>query len=222
MTILKVLLGAVFLIVVSATTVSAADANLFDKVEHHDVDNNGVNIHYVTLGQGARTMLFVHGAPDFWYLWHYQMDSLCDSYSCVAMDLRGYNRSGKPEGVENYSKEMLKSDIAAVIDDTGADDVTLIAHDFGGLISWYFAADPNYQSKISGMIILNITHPQGFTRTLASATPEEAKDTEYARIFIEEEHEAQAIEMVGAFIEKRMVDWWRDKDRLDSHFKCNA
>ena len=63
---------------------------LFDRVKHHYVDNDGVNIHYVTLGEGEITLLFVHGAPDFWYLWNNQMDGLCDDYHCVAMDTNRY------------------------------------------------------------------------------------------------------------------------------------
>ena len=184
---------------------------LFDRVEHHNVDNKGVNIHYVTVGQGP-VLLFVHGAPDFWYLWNNQMDAMCDNYQCVAMDTRGYNHSGKPEGVENYSMDYLMSDITAVINDVGAEKVTVIGHDFGGLISWYFAMDPKHRAKVERLIVINITHPQGFSRTLANATPEQAKHTEYARFFVNPEHEEKAIKMVGAFIQKRMDDWWNDKD----------
>ena len=47
---------------------------LIDRVDHHDVDNNGVNVHYVTLGEvvTGETLLFVHGFPNFWYVWHNQ------------------------------------------------------------------------------------------------------------------------------------------------------
>ena len=61
---------------------------LFDRVEHHNVDNKGVNIHYVTVGQGP-VLLFVHGAPDFWYLWNNQMDAMCDNYQLCR---NGYTR----------------------------------------------------------------------------------------------------------------------------------
>ena len=51
---------------------------IIDRVTHKNVDNKGVNIHYVTVGEGP-VLLFVHGAPDFWYLWHNQMEVLSDS-----------------------------------------------------------------------------------------------------------------------------------------------
>ena len=53
-----------------AQTVSARNQHtnvLIDRVEHHSVDNQGVNIHYVTLGmenEAAPLVLFVHGAPN--------------------------------------------------------------------------------------------------------------------------------------------------------------
>ena len=137
---------------------------------------------------------------------------MCDNYQCVAMDTRGYNHSGKPEGVENYSMDYLMSDITAVINDVGAEKVTVIGHDFGGLISRYFAMDPKHRAKVERLIVMNITHPQRFSRTLANATPEQAKHTEYARFFVNPEHKEKAIKMVGAFIQKRMDDWWNDKD----------
>ena len=38
---------------------------LYDRVEHHYADNDGVRIHYVTAGEGP-LVLFVHGFPDQW------------------------------------------------------------------------------------------------------------------------------------------------------------
>ena len=184
---------------------------LIDRVKHHNVDNKGVNIHYVTVGEGPM-LLFVHGAPDFWYLWHEQMEALCNDHKCVAMDTRGYNRSGKPKGMENYSMDFLMSDINAVIKDVGADDVTLIAHDFGGLISWHFVADERYQSKVDRLVIMNITHPHGFSRTLANQTPEEAKGTAYARVLVDPAQEEATIKLLKGAIKLRMETWWNDKD----------
>ena len=95
---------------------------LMDRVEHYSVDNGGVNIHYVAVGEGP-VLLFVHGWPDFWYLWHNQIEGLSDSYRRVAMDMRGTNLSDAPEGVEHYAMKRFTSDINAVIEDVGAESV---------------------------------------------------------------------------------------------------
>jgi len=195
---------------------------LFDRVEHHNVDNSGINIHYVTIGEGSKTLLFVHGAPDFWYLWNNQMNALCESYKCVAMDTRGYNLSDKPEGVENYSMELLTSDIAAVIDDVGGDDVTLIGHDFGGLVAWYFAMDDRYRTKIARLAVINITHPRGFSRALANQTPEQAEGSAYARVLIDPAQEAAAIDLMNGAINLRMETWWNDQNPRIAEFVKEA
>ena len=197
---------------VSVSTCFAGDETLLiDRVEHHNIDNKGHNIHYVSIGQGP-LLLFVHGAPDFWYLWHEQLETLCEDHRCIAMDTRGYNRSGKPVDMESYSMDFLMSDIDAVIDDAGNTDVTLIAHDLGGLIAWYFAADERYKSRADRLVIINFTHPRGFSRTLANQTPEQAKSTAYARVLVDPAQEEAAANVVDGVIKLRMETWWNDKD----------
>lgn len=110
----------------SVMVVGAAEVDLYDRVEHHSAENDGVKIHYVTVGSGP-TILFVHGFPDFWYTWRHQMAGLEDRFRCVAMDTRGYNQSDKPKGVDSYSLELLQSDVSAVIDDLGVSSVILAA-----------------------------------------------------------------------------------------------
>ena len=159
-----------------------AAQGLLDQVDHHAVSNDGVDIHYVSTGEGE-VLLFVHGFPHFWYVWNHQIRALSDDYRCVAMDTRGANRSGQPEGIESYDLEHLMSDIDAVIADLGVDQVTLVAHDWGGIISWYYAMDERYRNKVRRLVMMNLTHPMGFSRALAEGTDEQRQNTQYARDF---------------------------------------
>ena len=196
---------------------------LIDRVTHKNIDNKGVNIHYVTVGEGP-VLLFVHGAPDFWYLWHNQIEALSDSYTCVAMDTRGYNESGKPTGMENYTMDFLMSDIDAVINDLGVPQVTLIAHDFGALISWNYVMQEEYAKKVNGFVPINLTHPRGFSRTLANMTPEQVAGTEYARILVDPKREDAAIKLIEGAIGLRMTTWWEKTSERELAFvkKANA
>ena len=182
---LPVALPVALLFTFAGLELAAQEPLLIDRVEHHDVDNDGVNVHYVTLGEvvTGETLLFVHGFPNFWYVWHNQMEAFAGEYRVVAMDTRATNRSGKPEGVENYDMALLLSDVDAVIDDLGVDEVTLVAHDWGGFIAWQFVMDETYASRVKRLIMMNLTHPRGFSRTLANATPAQRRATEYARTF---------------------------------------
>jgi len=157
-------------------------ASLLDRVEHGYADNNGVKIHYASLGQGPLVVM-IHGFPDFWYSWRHQMEALSESYQVVALDLRGYNLSDKPKGVENYDMSLLVSDVAAVIRHLGRDRAIIVGHDWGGAIAWYFAMSlPQMTEKL---IILNLPHPRGLMRELAR-TPEQQQNSQYARDFQQE------------------------------------
>ena len=76
-----------------------------------------MKIHYVSLGKKDDPLIvMVHGFPDFWYSWRAQMPALARKYHVVAIDQRGYNLSGQPEGVESYKTDKLVGDLLAVVD----------------------------------------------------------------------------------------------------------
>jgi pimeloyl-ACP methyl ester carboxylesterase len=93
-------------------------ADLESRVQHAYADSNGVKIHYAVLGSGP-LIVMIHGFPDYWYTWRNQMEDLSKNYRVAAMDLRGYNLSDKPHGVENYDMKLLVGDVLAVIHHLG-------------------------------------------------------------------------------------------------------
>ena len=106
-----------------------ANADIWDDVEHGYADNDGVKIHYATIGEGPLVVM-IHGFPDFWYSWRNQMDGLKDNFKVVAIDQRGYNLSDKPEGEENYNMRYLISDVAAVVHHFGEEKAIIVGHDW--------------------------------------------------------------------------------------------
>ncbi len=150
-----------------------------DDVAHKYAENNGVKIHYAAMGRGS-LIVFIHGFPDFWYSWHYQMNRLKDDFRVVALDTRGYNKSDKPEKQEDYDMSLLIQDVAAVIKAEGEEKAVIVGHDWGGVIAWQFvAALPQMAEKL---IIINLPHPKGLTRELAN-NPEQQTNSQYARNF---------------------------------------
>ena len=57
-------------LVLSVAGLCAAD--LEKQVEHGYAVNNGVKIHYASLGKGPLVVM-IHGFPDYWYSWRHQM-----------------------------------------------------------------------------------------------------------------------------------------------------
>ena len=142
-------------------------------------DSGGVKIHYVTAGKGPLVVL-IHGFPDFWYTWRAQMPELAKNHQVVAIDQRGYNESGQPEGVENYTVDKLVGDVAAVLKHFKCEKATIVGHDWGGLVAWTFAM--TYPEMTDRLIVLNLPHPKGLFRELA-ANPAQQKASQYARDF---------------------------------------
>jgi pimeloyl-ACP methyl ester carboxylesterase len=163
--------------------VPGVGADVESRVRHGHADNDGVRIHYASLGSGP-LIVMIHGFPDYWYTWRDQMEGLSDRYQVVAIDQRGYNLSDKPEGVENYDMRFLVSDVAAVIKSLGRDKAIIVGHDWGGAVAWQFAMSlPQMTDKL---IILNLPHLRGLSRELAKPDSQQAKNSAYARAFQQE------------------------------------
>ncbi len=127
------------------------------------IKTNGINLHYVSQGEG-KLMLMLHGFPEFWYSWRYQIAEFAANYRVVALDLRGYNDSDKPKDISAYKMSQLLADVKGVINGLGYEDCILVAHDWGGAIAWNFAYE--YPAKIEKLIVMNLPHPAKFLEGL--------------------------------------------------------
>ncbi|MDP6793864.1 MAG: alpha/beta hydrolase [Verrucomicrobiota bacterium] len=169
-----------FVVVVLGFSVVGAARAGDAKVTHHYAENDGVKIHYATAGDSGPLVVMIHGFPDFWYSWNEQMKALQSSHRVVAMDLRGYNRSDKPKGLEQYSISVLVSDVATVIRDAGESKAVIVGHDWGGMVAWTFAmTKPEMTERLA---VLNLPHPKGLNRELAN-NPDQQRNSQYARNF---------------------------------------
>ena len=159
--------------------VIAGAAQAAPAFEDHYANDAGVKIHYVAAGHGPLVVM-IHGFPDYWGTWKPLMNELDGSYRVVAMDLRGYNLSDKPQGVENYSFPHLIADVEAVIKAEGRSNAIIIGHDWGAAISWQLAM--NRPDLVNRLIIMSVPHPAGFAREMATNKAQQA-GSQYARNF---------------------------------------
>jgi len=139
---------------------------------------NNINLHYVTQGSG-RLMLMLHGFPEFWYSWRHQIPEFAQDYQVVALDLRGYNESDKPEAKSAYVMAEFIKDIEKVIQELGYEKCILVGHDWGGAIAWSFAY--KYPEMVEKLIVMNIPHPAKFMEGLG--TPEQLLRSWYIFFF---------------------------------------
>jgi pimeloyl-ACP methyl ester carboxylesterase len=102
------------------------------------VYSDGVRIHYVEQGPSdGPLVLLVHGFPELSFSWRHQLPVLAAAgYHAVAIDVRGYGRSGKPPRIEDYRVVRHVADNVAVAGHFGAERVAIVGHDWGAPISW--------------------------------------------------------------------------------------
>jgi pimeloyl-ACP methyl ester carboxylesterase len=136
-------------------------------IGHEFVHANNLRFHVATCGNGDRLALCLHGFPECWYSWRHQMPLLARlGYRVWAPDLRGYGESDRPRGVQAYGIEMLMNDVGGLIDAAGARSTLLLAHDWGGIIAWYFAM--RRLRPLDRLVVMNAPHPAIMERELRS------------------------------------------------------
>ncbi|KAK1793303.1 hypothetical protein P4O66_011691 [Electrophorus voltai] len=99
----------------------------------------GVKIHYVEMGDGPPVLL-CHGFPENWFSWRYQIPALADAgFRVIAPDMKGYGDSTASPDIQEYSQEKILQDLVTFLDKLGLAQVTLVGHDWGGVVAWNMA-----------------------------------------------------------------------------------
>lgn len=118
----------------------------------------------VTGPEDAPVLMFLHGFPEAAFVWDPLLEHFAGRYRCVAPNLRGYERSSTPAGVEPYRAKHLIGDIRALVGAFGGRLAALVAHDWGGAVAWTFTAA--FPALVERLFIVNSPHPAVFLREL--------------------------------------------------------
>ncbi|VDM26241.1 unnamed protein product [Toxocara canis] len=141
---------------------------VLDGWTHENVQLSQVKLHYVEAGDMDHPlMLMIHGFPEFWYSWRYQIRYFQKDHHVVAVDMRGYNESDKPEGVEQYDSSLIAKDIKELIRALNHERAVLVAHDWGAAIAWRVAGE--YPEVVEKLIVLNCPHPLTFVELIRTS-----------------------------------------------------
>jgi epoxide hydrolase 4 len=127
---------------------------------------NGQSFFVLTGGEkSAPFALCLHGFPEFSGAWADILPALADRFYVAAPDQRGYGRSSKPEGVENYRAQHLAADMLALAEALAPGrPIHLVAHDWGASVAYMMAFLAPH--RIAKLIVLNGVHPVPFQRAL--------------------------------------------------------
>ena len=117
-------------------------------------DRDGLRLHYVDQGDGAPVVM-VHGNPTWSFYYRRWVDALKDRFRVIVPDHIGCGLSDKP-GDDRYSYRLedRAADLEALLDSLEIrSDITLVAHDWGGMIAMHYAV--KHPERIRRIILLN-------------------------------------------------------------------
>jgi epoxide hydrolase 4 len=148
-------------------------------MEHHYAEFNGIRMHYVTHGTG-QPLVLLHGFPEYWGVWRGVMRELEREYQLIAPDLRGYNLTSRPEGVEHYRIEHLVADVLGLVDHLGLERCNFLVQDWGAMVGWSFLF--RHPERVERFITITMTHPALFSRELRT-NPQQQQASQYMLLF---------------------------------------
>jgi cis-3-alkyl-4-acyloxetan-2-one decarboxylase len=125
-------------------------------VDHpgRDFDRDGLRLHYIDEG-ASEPVVMLHGNPTWSFYYRHLLDDLRDSHRVIVPDHIGCGLSDKPDDSQYvYTLERRVDDLEALLDHLGLDrDLTLVLHDWGGVIGMTFAA--RHPERIARLVIGN-------------------------------------------------------------------
>ncbi|HWP91283.1 MAG TPA: haloalkane dehalogenase [Thermodesulfobacteriota bacterium] len=113
------------------------------------IEVHGSRMHYVDEGTGD-PVLFLHGNPTSSYLWRNIIPYVTPLARCIAPDLIGMGKSDKPD-IEYRFFDHLKY-IDGFIEKMGLRNITLVVHDWGSALGFYYAM--RHESNVKGLAFM--------------------------------------------------------------------
>ena len=117
-------------------------------------DVNGVRLHYLIAGKGDPVIL-LHGYAQTSHMWRPLIARLAATHTVVAPDLRGFDRSSKPEA--GYDKKTMAQDVHALAVSLGFKRARVVGHDIGLMVAYTYAAQ--YPAEVDRLALMDAFLP---------------------------------------------------------------
>jgi len=127
-------------------------------ITERTVSANGVELFVREAGPiDGPLVILAHGFPETSYSWRHQLPALADAgYRVIAPDQRGYGRSSRPDGIDNYHIVHLTDDLLGLVDDAGADRAAFVGHDWGAIVVWQMSV--LHPGRVAGVAALSVPY----------------------------------------------------------------
>jgi 3-oxoadipate enol-lactonase len=107
---------------------------------------NGAKIYYEEAGEGTPLVMLHAGIADS-RMWQNQQEYFSQYYKVITYDLRGFGKTGMPEGP--YAHYL---DLAGLLDTLGIDSAVVMGCSLGGSVAIDFALE--YPERVRGLVLV--------------------------------------------------------------------
>src|SRR6267154_5001317 len=116
------------------------------------INRDGVEIYHEVHGSGP-PLLLTHGYSSTSEMWKGQIAALSKHHKLVLWDMRGHGRSDCPDEASAYSEALTVADMAALLDEVGADSAIVGGLSLGGYMSLaFYRAHPE---RVRALLIID-------------------------------------------------------------------
>jgi pimeloyl-ACP methyl ester carboxylesterase len=116
----------------------------------HFADIDGVRIHYQEKGTGT-SLVLIHGYTSSTYSWKDVFEPLSKTFHVIAVDLKGFGFSGKPDG--DYTRRGQAILVAHLLDQLKMEKAWLCGNSMGGEVALNVAiVNPQ---RVAGLILID-------------------------------------------------------------------
>jgi haloalkane dehalogenase len=118
------------------------------------IERNGHQYHYINEGEGSPVVM-VHGNPSWSFYYRNLVQQISSNHQCIVPDHIGCGLSDKPSDEDyDYTLTQRIDDLEALLEHLDVNEnITLVVHDWGGMIGMGYAA--RHPERIKRLVILN-------------------------------------------------------------------
>ncbi len=118
-------------------------------------------------GQESGVVLFLHGNPTSSYIWRNVIPHVAPYARCIAPDLIGFGRSGKPAIGYRFADHLRY--VGAFVEALGLDRFFIVAHDWGTAIAFHIASA--HPERVRGLAFMEFMRPMPTWEDFEQAAP---------------------------------------------------
>src|SRR3984885_1207879 len=116
------------------------------------INRDGVDFYY-EVQAGGPPLLLTHGYSSTSEMWKGQIEALSKRHKLVLWDMRGHGRSDYPSDPAAYSEALTVADMAALLDEAGANRAIVGGLSLGGYMSLaFYRAHPE---RVRALLIID-------------------------------------------------------------------